>query len=86
MVVKVLHVLQLLLQQNSLQQTTFDAVSVATKPSRLSPLLGTMRLTPPTTGGEGHTADLSSRVCEIVGISVKMIVFQQQPFSERDTQ
>ena len=86
MVLKILHILQLLLQQHSLQQMASDPVSLATKPSRLSPLFGSLRSASPAPGGEGHTADMSSRVCEIVGVSVKMMVYRQQPFSERDTQ
>lgn len=83
---RTLHILQLLLQQHSLQHMTSDPVSVTTKPSRLSPLFGSMRSTPPPSGGEAHATDLSTRVCDIVGISVKTVVFRQQPFADRDTQ
>ena len=85
-VLRTLHILQLLLQQNILQHMASDPVPVTTRPIRLSPLFGSLRSTPPPSAGEAHATDVSSRVCDIVGSSVKAVVFRQQPFSDRDTQ
>ena len=54
---------------------------------RLSPRIGSRRTAHTShshVGGEG--ADVSSRVCDIVGVAVKQLVFREYPFLDRDVQ
>jgi hypothetical protein len=87
---RTLHLLELLILQHVMSQTTVPHTTpVHIKTGRFSPRFGPLKSSlhhsnPAHLSGEG--GDISSRVCEVLGVAVKHLLFKDHPFIEQDVQ